>query len=65
MLLRRAEWSLGSGLSRVLCGIARSEDGFAVQLFRGETCIDSFFYRTRADAERVTRQLKSQYADRL
>jgi hypothetical protein len=66
MTLRRAEqWSVGSGRSRVSCGISRSEDGYAVDLFRGETCVDSFFYSTRADAERVTRELKLQYLDRL
>lgn len=66
MIIRRAEqWSIGTGRSRVSCGISRSEDGFAVDLFRGETRVDSFFYQTRADAERTTRQLKLQYLDRL
>jgi hypothetical protein len=58
------QWVLGSGRSRVACGISRTEDGFAVDLFHGETCVDSFFYRTRADAERITRSLKLQYVDR-
>lgn len=66
MFARRAErWSLGSGRSRVSCGISRSEDGFAVDLFRGDVRVDSFFYSNRVDAERVTRQLKLQYLDRL
>ena len=66
MIVRRAEqWSLGSGRSRVSCGISRSEDGFAVDLFRGEIRVDSYFYQTRADAERTTRQLKLQFLDRL
>jgi hypothetical protein len=59
---RTEQWSLGSGQARL---ISRSEDGFAVDLSRGTTCLDSFFYRTRADAERLTRQLKLQYVDRL
>jgi hypothetical protein len=61
---RAEQWSLGSGQGRLSCGISRSEDGFSVDIFRGETCLDSVFYRTRADAERLTRQLKLQYADR-
>jgi hypothetical protein len=62
---RTEQWALGSGEARLSCGISRSEDGFAVDLSRGNTCLDSFFYRTRADAERLTRQLKLQYVDRL
>jgi hypothetical protein len=66
MIVRRAEqWSFGSGRSRVSCGISRSEDGFAVDLLRGDTRVDSFFYQKRVDAERTTRQLKLQYLDRL
>ena len=61
---RSERWRIGSGGARVSCGISRTEDGFAVDLFRGDTCVDSFFYRTRADAERTTRMLKLQYLDR-
>jgi hypothetical protein len=61
---RAEQWSLGSGQARLSCGISRSEDGFSVDISRGETCLDSVFYPKRADAERLTRQLKWQYADR-
>jgi hypothetical protein len=61
---RAEQWSLGSGPSRVSCGISRNEDGFAVDLFRGGTRLESSFYASRADAERVTRTLKLQYLDR-
>jgi hypothetical protein len=61
---RSEQWRVGAGRSRVSCGISRTEDGFAVDVICGETCVDSFFYQNRADAERVTRQLKLQYLDR-
>ena len=62
---RAEQWWLGSGADRVSCGISRSEDGYAVDLFHGSQQIESIFYSTRADAERLTRQLKLQYLDRL
>ena len=57
------EWSLGLGVSRVYCGIARTEDGYAVDVFRGDTCIDSFLFNTRADARRAAEGLKTHYCD--
>lgn len=58
------QWSFGTGPSKVSCGISRTEDGFSVDLFRGETCVDSFCYRTREDAERLTRKLRLEYLAR-
>jgi len=58
------EWSVGTGRSRVYCGIARTEDGYAVDVFRGDTCIDSFVFNTRTDARRAADGLKVFYSDR-
>jgi hypothetical protein len=46
----REQWSLGEGQSRVYCGIARTKEGYAVDVFRGDTCVDSFPYGNRQDA---------------
>ena len=57
------EWSIGTGQTRVYCGIARTEDGYAVDVFRGDTCIDSFVFNTRADARRAAEGLRMHYCD--
>jgi hypothetical protein len=46
----REIWSLDDGPSRIFCGIARTEDGYAVDVFRGDTCIESETYPTRIEA---------------
>jgi hypothetical protein len=57
------EWSVGTASSRVYCGIARTEEGYAVDVFRGDTCIDSFVFNTRTDARRAADGLKTHYCD--
>jgi hypothetical protein len=57
-------WSFGRGNSRLYCGIARTEEGFAVDLFRGDTCIDSALYATRSDATEGAHALKTRYQAR-
>ena len=52
------EWSFGSGRSRVSCGISRTEEGYAVQVFRGDSCVESFVYPSRAEAAEVAHALK-------
>ena len=61
---RVEQWKLNSGGSRVSCGISRSEDGFSVDVYHGETCVDRFPCRTRTDAEQTTRRVKLRYLDR-
>jgi hypothetical protein len=56
------EWSFGSGMSRVSCGISRSDEGYAVELFRGETCVESFVYPSRAEAMQVAQDLKDRFS---
>lgn len=48
-------------LSQLYCGIARTEEGYAVDVFCGDTCVDSLVYATRADARRATETLKTLY----
>ena len=61
------QWSIGEGPSRAYCGIARTEEGYAVDVFRGYTCVDSFPYANRREAVAAARMLKLQYlgADRF
>lgn len=58
------EWSFGAGPSRLSCGISRTEEGYAVDVFRGDTCVESFVYRDRAEAVGASRALKRQYQQR-
>ena len=64
-LCRAEQWKLMSGGSRISCGISRTEDGFSVDVYDGETCVDRYACGTRGDAERRTRALKLRYLDQL
>jgi hypothetical protein len=55
-------WSVGRGSDRVYCGIARTEDGFAVDLFCGDTCIESRVVETRADAVKTAGALERRHS---
>lgn len=55
------EWSFGAGPSRVSCGISRTEEGYAVDVFRGDTCVESFIYASRREAVQAAQGLKLQY----
>ncbi|MGH9371474.1 MAG: hypothetical protein ACRD15_08090 [Vicinamibacterales bacterium] len=45
-------WSYGAGQSRKYCGVARTEEGYAVDLFQGDTCLESEIFATRKEAVR-------------
>lgn len=45
-------WTDGVGRFRTYCGVARTETGYAVDLFVGDTCIASEGDLTHADAFR-------------
>jgi hypothetical protein len=53
-------WAAGEGNSRIYCGIARTVDGYAVDLFRGDSCVASEIHRTREEAERAALSLRRQ-----
>lgn len=54
-------WSTGHGRERAYCGIADTDDGFAVDVFQGDTCVASSMFAERAEAERAARQMRSRY----
>ena len=55
-------WSVGRGSNRVYCGIARTEEGFAVDLFRGDTCIESRVLENRIDAVKAAGALERRHS---
>ena len=46
----REIWSVGEGRSRIYCGIAKTPDGYAVDVFAGDSCIDSETFGSRLEA---------------
>jgi hypothetical protein len=55
-------WSFENGQSRVYGGIALTPDGFAVDVFEGDTCVESDIFSSREAAEKAALQLKRQYS---
>lgn len=54
-------WSSGHGPSRSYCGIAHTEEGFAVDVFHGDTCVASATFGTRHEAEQAANQMRGRY----
>jgi hypothetical protein len=54
-------WSVGSGRSRMYCGIAETFGEFAVDLFTGDTCVSSQVFVTKAEAAAAAHALRRQY----
>ena len=54
-------WSEGNGPDRLYCGIAQTEEGFAVDVFRGDTCIEGLVYTTRTEAVRGAAAFERQF----
>ena len=57
-------WTAGEGAGRTYCGIARTVEGYAVDLFRGDSCIASEIHDTRAAAERAASELTRRHMPR-
>lgn len=55
------QWSFGEGQSRTYCGIARTDEGYAVDVFRGDNCVASEVHSTHGDAARAARALAARY----
>ena len=55
------EWSEGRGRSRKYCGVAETEDGFAVDVFEGDTCVWSEIVETRKEAKQKAMGLKMRF----
>lgn len=54
-------WSVGKGRNRHYCGIARTEDGYAVDMMHGDTCLASETYLTLQQAERAADANRRRY----
>lgn len=54
-------WSSGHGRDRAYCGIAETEDGFAVDVFEGDTCVASMVFTSYAEAEQTALGHRSRY----
>lgn len=57
-------WSIPGRAGRTYCGIARTPDGFALDVFRGDICIASTLHATWGEAEREALALKRRYRPR-
>jgi hypothetical protein len=57
-------WSIDDVGGRTYCGIARTPDGFAVDVFRGDNCIASTLHMSWGEAEREASALKRRYRRR-
>jgi hypothetical protein len=57
-------WSIGEGPDRTYCGIARTPDGFALDVFRGDTCLASTLHESWSQAEREASTLKRRHRRR-
>jgi hypothetical protein len=54
-------WSFEDGHSRVYGGIALTPDGFAVDVFEGDTCVESDIFTSRDEAEKAALERKRHY----
>lgn len=54
-------WTAGHGRDRCYCGIAAIEDGFAVDVFQGDTCVASAVFSSRDEAERAAVRMRGRY----
>lgn len=58
----REVWSVGEGRTRTYCGIARTPDGYAVDVFEGDTCVESEVFLSRLEAAYAVDRFRRQYA---
>lgn len=54
-------WSIHTGAARLYGGIAATPEGFAVDVFEDDTCVESDTYLTREEAEQAALDLKQRY----
>ena len=57
----REVWSAGEGRTRAYCGIARTPDGYAVDVFEGDTCVESEVCASRLEAAYAVDRFRRQY----
>lgn len=54
-------WSAGDGRDRSYCGIAETDDGFAVDVFQGDTCVASSIFESHDDAIKAASRMRARY----
>jgi hypothetical protein len=54
-------WSSGYGRDRSYCGIAETDEGFAVDVFEGDTCVASVVFKSQPEAQEAALRLRSRY----
>jgi len=54
-------WSIDGGNGRIYGGIAETPEGFAVDVFENDTCVESDTFLTREEAEEAALALKHHY----
>ena len=54
-------WSYGRGSARTYCGISRTYDGFAVDVFHGFTCLETTVHETHDAAMAMARACRARY----
>jgi hypothetical protein len=54
-------WSLGAGQSRTLCTVTATEEGFAVDVFHADVCVESRSFEQEADANSAAASLRFAY----
>lgn len=54
-------WSFDDDQGRVYGGIANTPDGYAVDVFENDTCVESDTYITREEAESAALKLRHHY----
>lgn len=57
-------WSIGEGAGRTYCGIARTPEGFALDVFRGDNCLSSTIHASWREAEHEASALKRRHRRR-
>jgi hypothetical protein len=58
----REVWSVGDGPSRTYCGIARTPEGYAVDVFEGDDCVESEAFESRLEAAYAVDLFRRRYA---
>ena len=58
----REVWSFGHGVERRYCGIAKTAEGYAVDVFEGDTCLESVTVTTRLEAAYAVDEFRRTYA---
>jgi len=54
-------WSAGDGESRSYCAVAQTADGFAVDVFHGDACVDSTLHPSFEAATAHAKAMRHRY----